>query len=153
VAAAAVAGGPSSGAQRMTVMQSQSITTKNLVIYAVAGLGAWLNGAVSFRLGGKMLFENGPLIAGVSAIGIAVAVCLVLRFAMAWRKAPDTQAVTIAVIMALPGLFGEAARQLVFGWATGLDASAQPAFIASILFGNGVLLTYAAIKTLRATAA
>ena len=130
----------------MTIMQTQPISRKNLAIYGLAGLGAWLNGAVSFRLGGRMLFENGPLISGLAAIAIAVAVCLVLRVTMAWRKAPDSQAVTIAVIMALPGLFGETARQLVFPWATGLRPETAASFAATIFFGNAVLLTYALIK-------
>jgi len=73
----------------------------------------------------------------------------VFRTAMAWRKAPASQAVTIAVIMALPGLFGEAIRQLLFGWATGLATPTAPVFAATIFFGNGVLLTYAVIKQQR----
>jgi len=130
----------------MQVMQSRTITHKDMLIYAAAGLGAWLNGAVTFRLGGRMLFENGPLVSIVSALAIALAVCLVLRLAMAWRKAPNAQAVTIAVIMALPGLFGETARQIVFPWATGLRVDTAPTFDAVIFFGNAVLLTYALIK-------
>jgi hypothetical protein len=124
-------------------MQSQSITTKNLAIYAFIGLSVWLNGAVTFRLGGKMLFENGPLVAAASAVGIALAVCLTLRATMGWRKAQAAQSLPIAVVMALPGLFGEAARQLAFHWATGLQPQTQPAFVAAIFFGNAVLLTYA----------
>ncbi len=65
------------------------------------------------------------------------------RGTMAWRRADPAQSVTIAVVMALPGLFGEAARQLVFPWATGLQPATQPAFAAAIFFGNGVLLAYA----------
>ena len=133
----------------MTIMQSQSITTKDTLIYLVAGLGVWLNGAVTFRLGGKLLFENGPLVSVAAAVAIAAAVCVVLRTTMNWRKAPDSQAVIIAVIMALPGLFGETARQIGFSWATGLKVDAAPTFAATIFFGNAVLLTYALIKARR----
>jgi len=131
-------------------MQSQSISDKDMLIYALAGLGVWLNGAVTFRLGGRMLFENGPLVSGAAAIAIAVAVCLVLRVTMAWRKAPDSQAVTIAVTMALPGLFGETARQMVFPWATSLQPDTAATFAATIFFGNAALLTYAWFKARRA---
>lgn len=51
---------------------------------------------------------------------------MVLRGTMAWRKADPAHSVTVAVVMALPGLFGEAVRQLVFPWATGLQPMTQP---------------------------
>ena len=134
----------------MTIMRRQSISNKDMLIYALAGLGVWLNGAVTFRLGGRLLFENGPLISVAAAVAIAVAVCLVLRITMAWRKAQDAHAVTIAVTMALPGLFGETARQMVFPWATSLQPDTAATFAATIFFGNAVLLTYALFKARRA---
>jgi hypothetical protein len=116
---------------------------RDTIIYALLGMGAWLNGAIGFRLGGPALFESGPLVTAGVAIVIAGLVCAVLRAAMGWRKADRSQAVTIAVIMALPGLFGETARQLVFVSTTGLPLDASPTFSAVIFFGNAVLLTYA----------
>ena len=50
-------------------------------------------------------------------------------------------------------LFGEALRQTMFGWATGLKPETQPAFAASVIFGNSVLLTYALWKQIRARGA
>jgi hypothetical protein len=126
------------------------MTNRETLIYAVAGLGVWLNGAVTFRLGGRMLFESGPLVVALTGVVIAALVCLVFRATMRWRKAPDDQAVTVAVIMALPGLFGEAARQLVFTWATGLRPESASAFDAVIFFGNAALLTYAVMIARRA---
>jgi len=134
----------------MMAKQRAVMTNKNILIYFIAGLGVWLNGAVTFRLGGRILFESGPLVSMIVAVAIAIAVCLVLRVTMTWRKAEESDAVTIAVIMALPGLFGETARQTVFSWATGLPVDAAPTFDAAIFFGNAVLLTYAVIKARRA---
>jgi hypothetical protein len=111
------------------------MSRRDAVIYAVAGLAIWLNGAVSFRLGGRILFDNGPL----------VTVIVAFRATMAWRKGRASDAVTIAVLMALPGLFGETARQIVFPWATGLPVTHAPAFAAVIVFGNAVLLSYALV--------
>jgi len=119
------------------------LTDREILIYAAIGFSVWLNGALTFWLGGTTLFESGMLVTALSAIGVAIAVCMVLRGTMAWRKADPAQSVTVAVVMALPGLFGEAARQLVFPWATGLQPLTQPAFAAAIFFGNGVLLAYA----------
>jgi len=70
---------------------------------------------------------------------------------MGWRKGDLSQAVTTAVIMALPGLFAETARQLVFTPATGLPPEASPIVSSVIFFGNAVLLTYAVIVARLAT--
>ena len=126
------------------------MTNRDILIYGIAGLGVWLNGAVSFRLGGRILFENGPAVIVIVTLVVAALVCGAFQLAMNWRKAKAADAVTIAVFMALPGLFGEAARQVVFPWATGLKLSDAPAFDAVIFFGNAVLLTYAVVKARRA---
>ncbi len=119
------------------------LSDRDILIYAAIGFSVWLNGALTFWLGGTALFENGPLVSVLSTIVVAIAVCMVLRGTMTWRKADSAQSVTVAVVMALPGLFCEAARQLVFPLATGLQPMTQPAFAAAIFFGNGVLLAYA----------
>ncbi len=128
------------------------MSRRDALIYALAGLGIWLNGAVSFRLGGRILFHNGPLVIAAVAVAVAVLVCLAFRVTLAWRKGRAADAVTVAVLMALPGLFGEAGRQLVFPWATGLTTSDAPAFAAVIFFGNAVLLTYAVVVQRRDSA-
>ncbi len=121
------------------------MSRRDAVIYPLVGFSAWLNGAIGFRLGGRVLFESGPLVTAVVAIVIAALVCAVLRGTMGWRKADPSQSVTIAVVMAVPGLFGETVRQLLFTGATGLPLAASPTFSAVIFFGNAVLLTYALI--------
>ena len=116
---------------------------RDIVSYSAAGLAIWLNGAVTFRLGGRVLFEHGPLVVAVVGIVVAILVCLAFHATMAWRRGNRADAVTIAVIMALPGLFGEAARQMVFSWAVDMPVADAPAFAAVIFFGNGVLMAYA----------
>ena len=125
------------------------MTRRETLIYAALGLGIWLNGAVTFRLGGRVLFENGPLVMVALALAVGGLICFAFQATMTWRKAPASQAVTVAVIMALPGLFAETVRQLVFPWATGLPVQAAPAFAAVIFFGNAVLLVYAVIVARR----
>lgn len=122
-----------------------NLSNRDLLVYAAIGLGVWLNGALTFRLGGRVLFDSGPLVCVVVGLVIAALVCAVFRATLAWRKGPPSQAVTVAVVMALPGLFAEAARQIVFPWATGLSIEIAPRFDAVIFFGNAVLLTYALV--------
>ncbi len=125
------------------------VSKRDLIIYAAVGLSVWLNGAVTFRLGGRFLFESGPLVSVIFGLAIAAAVCAVFRATFSWRKGRPSDAVTVAVVMALPGLFGEAARQLAFTWATGLPVEIAPTFDAVIFFGNAVLLAYALVVARR----
>lgn len=131
----------------------RNLTKRDMVVYAAIGLGVWLNGAITFRLGGVFLFESGPMIGVAVALFIAGAVCLIFRSTMRWRGTKESEALAVAVIMLLPGLFGEAARQSVFQWATGLDVQAAPRFSATMFLGNGVLIAYALIRSRRATIA
>jgi hypothetical protein len=129
------------------------VKRRDILIYLIGGLGVWLNGAVSFRLGGRILFENGPWVTALVGVVVAALVCGVLQFTMGWRKAKAADAVTVAVLMALPGLFGETARQTVFPWATGLRPDEAAQFAAVIFFGNAVLLSFALIKARAAVGA
>ena len=125
------------------------MSLRETALYALMGLGVWINGAVSFRLGGRFLFENGPVVLVLSSLAIAVAVCLVLTGAMGWRKAPASRAVEIAVVMITPGLFGEVIRLSLFGWATGLRQETAAPFAAVMIFSTAVLLVYAVVVARR----
>jgi hypothetical protein len=131
-------------------MQGRDLTLREIWIYAAIGFSVWLNGAVTFRLGGAFLFESGPLVTVLVTAFISVAVCLIFRSTMRWRGTRQDEALTVAVVMALPGLFGEAAREAAFTWATGLDVSVAPRFAAIMFFGNAVLFAYGAIRAYRA---
>ncbi len=125
---------------------------REIVILGLMGLGIWLSGAVTFRFGGPMLFETGPLVLVASAVGIAVSVCLLLSTTLGWRKLPPSNAVTVAAVMALPGLFGDVALIADFNRLTGMQPATVGPFAAVIVFGNAVLLAYAVVLARRATA-
>ena len=122
------------------------ITRREATILAVVGFGVWLSGAVMFKFGGKLLFESGPLVLAASAVGIAGSVCFLLKAIMDWRKAAAKDAVTVAVIMALPGLLGDVAYILAFPQITGLSPVTAGPYAALIIFGNAVLLGYALFR-------
>ena len=123
---------------------------RDLIILGLLGLGIWLNGAVMFRFGGAMMFESGPLALLLSALAIALAVCLLLRSIMSWRKVAPVEAVTAAVILIVPGLFGDVAYILNFSALTGLQPVTAGPFAAVLIFGTAVLLTYAVMLARRA---
>lgn len=132
------------------MMQGKDLTDRDMAIYAAIGLGVWLNGALTFWLGGSFLFEGGAPTSVAVALFIAIAVCLIFRSTMRWRGTKESEALTVAITMLLPGLFGEAARQSVFHWATGLPVQAAPRFSATMFLGNGVLIAYALFRARRA---
>ena len=56
----------------MMKTQGRDLSNRDMVIYAAIGLGVWLNGALTFRLGGAFLFERGPLVSVAVALFVAV---------------------------------------------------------------------------------
>jgi len=130
----------------------RDMTTREMTILGLIGFGIWLSGAVTFRFGGAMLFQNGPWVLTASALGIALSVCLLLRAIMDWRKAPAGQSVTVAVVMTLPGLFGDVGYVLGFHRITGLAQATAGAYAAVVIFGTAALLAYALVRQARAAA-
>ena len=119
------------------------MTRREAAIYALIGFGVWLSGAVLFRVSGALLFENGPIVLAAAALGVAVSVCVLLKATMDWRGAAPAEAVTIAVVMALPGLLGDVAYILAFPQITGLAPATAGPYAALIIFGNAALLAFA----------
>ena len=119
---------------------------REMSILGLLGFGIWLSGAVMFRLGGALLFENGLPILAATAVGIALSVCFLLSGVMSWRKAPTSQSVTVAVIMTLPGLLGDVAYILNFSRITGLQPTTAGPFAAVLIFGTAVLFAYALVR-------
>ncbi len=112
------------------------MTQRDALIFALTGFVVWLVGAVMFRFGGHWLFESGPWVLLAASVSTGFSVCFLLNATMAWRKAPAESAVLVAVIMALPGLFGDAAYALGFHAITGLDQASAGAFAALVIVGN-----------------
>lgn len=125
------------------------MSLKETLILAALGFGIWLNGAVMYRFGGAMMFESGPVALLLSALAIAVAVCLLLKSVMGWRKIAPDQAVTVATIMILPGLFGDVVYILNFAGFTGLQPVTAGPFAAVLVFGTAVLMAYALVLARR----
>jgi hypothetical protein len=119
------------------------MTTREMTTLSLLGFGIWLSGAVMFRFGGALMFQNGPWVLAASGVGIALSVCVLLSSVMGWRKVPAAQAVTVAVVMSLPGLFGDVAYVLAFQRITGLEPATAGPYAAVVIFGTAVLMGYA----------
>jgi hypothetical protein len=125
---------------------NRDLTGREMAIYAAIGFSVWLNGVLTFRLGSAFLFESSPATGIAVALFICIAVCLIFRSTMRWRRTKESEALTVAVTMMLPGLFGEAARMSLFSWATGLDVRVAPRFAATMILGNAALIAYALVR-------
>jgi hypothetical protein len=119
---------------------------KDVAIFAGVGFVVWLSGVFLFRLGGRLMLESGPLVLLASALGVAASVCFLLKATMDWRKARVSDAVSIAVVMALPGLFGDSLYVPAFSAVTGAPVADTGAFAGLIIFGNAALLAYALFR-------
>ena len=119
------------------------MSARETAIFSMIGFGVWLSGAISVRFGGRLMFETGPLALGLSAAGVALGVCLLLRSIMTWRRAPASSSVTVAVTLTLPALFCDVGYLLNFTTLTGLGSGPAVAYAVTILFATGVLFAYA----------
>jgi hypothetical protein len=126
------------------------MTTKEIALLGLMGFGIWLSGAVGFRLGGALLFESGPLVLVLVALGMAASVCLLLKATMDWRKVPIAQSASVALVMTLGGLFGDVAYILDFSQITGLRPTTAGPFAAVLIFATAVLYLYALLRAGRA---
>lgn len=122
------------------------MTTRENTLLALLGFGIWLSGAVMFRFGGALMFESGPAILAASGVGIALSVCLLLKTTMDWRKIALSQSVQVAVVMTLPGLFGDVAYVLAFNRITGLKPETAGPYAAVVIFGTAALYLYALLR-------
>jgi hypothetical protein len=120
---------------------------REMALFALLGFGVWLSGAVMFRFGGHLMFESGPWVLVLSGVGVAISVCLLLNATMAWRRAPSANALSVAVAMALPGLFGDVLYVLAFAQITGLEPFTAAPFAAVLILGNANLLAYALFRS------
>ena len=128
------------------------MTTKETTLLGLMGFGIWLSGAVGFRLGGALMFENGPLALAIVALVMAASVCLLLKATMDWRKVPVAQSASVALIMTLGGLFGDVAYILDFSQITGLKAATAGPFAAVLIFATAALYLFALVRAARAEA-
>jgi hypothetical protein len=126
------------------------MTTKETALLAAMGFGIWLSGAVGYRFGGALMFEKGPLVLALVALGMAVSVCLLLRATMDWRKIPAAQSATVALIMTIGGLLGDVIYIADFSGITGLKPTTAGPFAAVLIFATAVLYLYALVRAARA---
>jgi len=126
------------------------MTAKEMTLLGLIGFGIWLSGAVGYHFCGTLLFESGPAVLALVALGMALSVCFLLRATMDWRKLPAAQSASVALIMTLSGLFGDVAYVLNFSALTGLKAATAGPFAAVLMFATAVLYAYALVRAARA---
>jgi Mn2+/Fe2+ NRAMP family transporter len=84
-------------------------------LFLLFGLGFWVLGTIWYELRGPNVFEAGPQHYWINFVLTPVfsaAICILL---LKWRQIPAANWSSAALLIALPGMFGEAALLSNFG--------------------------------------
>src|SRR5262245_31026438 len=82
--------------------------------FFLLGVVLWAGGTLLYRNLGTMLFESGLIVYWTNFAVTVVAFCAVFMQSASRRKIPREHWPTTALLMAVPGLFGEAITLLQF---------------------------------------
>jgi len=122
------------------------------VLFLLFGLAFWIIGTLWYELRGPLVFETTSLRYWINFVLtpiVSAAVCIAI---LKWRHIPTPEWASAALLIALPGMFGEAV--LLSNFAV-LMPRMQPAsagrYGAFLFAAYALFLTIAEIVTLRAT--
>jgi len=122
------------------------------ILLLLFGLGFWTAGTLWYRQRGHLVFETTPLRFWINfALTpiVSAAVCLVI---LRWRQIPPTSWSAAALLIALPGMFGEAILLTHFAiWMPTMQPASAGRYAAFLFAAYALVLTIAEVVTLRAT--
>ena len=125
---------------------------RDRVLFLLFGLAFWIIGTLWYELRGPLVFETTSLRYWINFVLtpiVSAAVCIAI---LKWRHIPTPEWASAALLIALPGMFGEAV--LLSNFAV-LMPRMQPAsagrYGAFLFAAYALFLTIAEIVTLRAT--
>jgi len=125
------------------------MTIHNRILLFVVGVVFWLLGTAWYRLQGARIFESAPTRFWVNFLITPIATAVLCIGILRWLAIPQPEWASAMLLLALPGIFGEA---LVLARFTTVMPSMQPAsagLYAAFLFTTyGFVLAIAEIATL-----
>jgi len=78
-------------------------------LFLLFGLGFWVVGTIWYELRGPRVFESGPQRYWINFVVTPVVTAVVCILILKWRQVPAAHWASAALLIALPGMFGEAA--------------------------------------------
>jgi len=124
---------------------------QNTALLLLFGLAFWTAGTIFYRLRGPHIFESTNLRYWINCAILSAAVCILL---LKLRNIPDAQWASAALLICLPGMFGESV--LLSNFATfmpRMSLSSSGRFGALLFASYALFLTICEVVTLRATQA
>jgi Family of unknown function (DUF5367) len=120
-------------------------------LFLLFGAAFWVIGTIFYELRGAHILESTSqrywINFGLTPIFTAVICILILR----WRNVPAAEWASAALLIALPGMFGEAVLLSRFGaFMPGMHAETAGKYGAFLFASYALFLTIAEIVTLRA---
>jgi hypothetical protein len=123
----------------------------DIILLILFGIIFWTAGTLWYRARGPIVFETTPLRFWINftlAPILSAAVCLAI---LRWRQIPATNWSTAALLIALPGMFGEAILLTHFAtWMPTMQPTSAGRYAAFLFAAYALVLTIAEAVTLRA---
>ena len=128
------------------------MTMQDKSLFAFFGAAFWVVGTIFFELRGPHVFESGNLRYWINFVLTPIfsaAICILL---LRWRHVPDTDWASAALLIALPGMFGEAAILSHFSrFMPRMHPETGGRYGAFLFASYALFLTIAEIVTMRAS--
>ncbi len=128
------------------------MTTHDKLLFAFFGAAFWVAGTILYEFRGTHVFEGGSQRFWINFLItpiVSAAVCILL---LKWRHVPSADWASAALLIALPGMFGEAALLSDFARFMPRMHPATAGRYGAFLFASYALfLTIAEIVTIRAS--
>jgi hypothetical protein len=127
------------------------MTTQDKFLFGLFGAAFWMAGTILYEFRGVHVFEGGSQRYWINFVItpiVSAAICIVL---LKWRHVPAADWASAALLIALPGMFGEAALLSDFARFMPRMHPATAGRYGAFLFASYALfLTIAEIVTIRA---
>jgi Family of unknown function (DUF5367) len=135
----------------LTVLEQQ-MTTHNKLLLGLFGAGFWIVGTIWYELRGPQVFESGSQRYWINFVLTPIFSAVVCIILLKWRHVPAVDWSSAALLIALPGMFGEAVLLSRFSAFMPRMHPATAGKYGAFLFASYALfLTIAEIVTVRAT--
>ncbi len=127
------------------------MTSHDKLLFAVFGAAFWVVGTIWFEFRGPHVFETSSLRYWINFVATPIVSTAICVLALRWRHVPAADWAFAGLLIALPGMFGEAVLLSRFStFMPRMHPETAGRYGAFLFASYAVLLTIAEIVTLRA---
>ncbi len=127
------------------------MTTQDKLLFLLFGAGFWVLGTIFYEMRGPRVFESGASRFWINFVLTPIVSALICIVLLRWRHVPGPDWASAALLIALPGMFGEAVLLSRFSAFMPRMHPATAGRYGAFLFASyGLFLTIAEIVTVQA---